>query len=91
MIVFFGKRDFEPYAKLGIPPMACFALYPLMNYIEMAPLFQYGFVVGCLTNNMYMIAMESNLMGIANKTGFKSQQELQMELVKGTSQTIAIT
>ena len=68
--------------------MACFSLYPLMNYIEMAPLFQYGFVVGCLANNMYMISMESNLMGIADKTGFKSQQELQIELFNGTSQTI---
>ena len=69
--------------KLAAAPAMCFMLYPLMSYIEMAPLFQYSFVVGCLVNNMYMISMESNLMGLADKTGYKSQAELQTELMRG--------
>jgi len=68
--------------KLAAAPAVCFALYPLMSYIEMAPLFQYSFVVGCLVNNIYMISMESNLLGLADKTGYKSQGELQTELVR---------
>ena len=50
----------------------------------MPALFQYSFVVGCVVNNLFMILMESNLMGIKDKTGFKSKEELQVELVKGT-------
>ena len=69
--------------KLAAAPTMCFMLYPLMSYIEMAPLFQYSFVVGCLVNNMYMISMESNLMGLADKTGYKTQAELQTELIRG--------
>ena len=76
--------------KLAAAPTLCFMLYPIMSSFEMAPLFQYSFVVGCLVNNMYMISMETNLMGLADKTGYKSQAELQTELVRGMEIIVTI-
>merc|ERR1712113_939524 len=67
--------------KIGLlQPGLCFAIFPIIDYIEMAPLFQYSFVVGCLVNSGYSICMESNLMNLATKTGYKSQNQLQMEI-----------
>ena len=74
--------------KLAVAPAMCFMMYPFMSSFEIAPLFQYSFVVGCVVNNMYMVSMESNLMGLADKTGYKSQAELQTELMRGMNHTV---
>merc|ERR1712183_343689 len=63
------KEIMKPKSMMKIAGISAlpFALFPIIAYMEMVPLFQYSFVLGCLVNNVYMATMDNNLLGLAKR------------------------